>query len=66
MTIVNQFQLENARAKLRRFEGQYAALKLQTVPNPFTRDLTLQALQRWMKKLREEILRYECRVTSRP
>ena len=64
MTIVNQFQLENARGKLKLLQEQYASLKSQPAENAYTRDLTLHALQRWIKELKEEILRYECKARS--
>ena len=62
MTIANQTQLENTRAKLKLLEEQYANLKSQPAENAYTRELTLQALQRWIKELNEEILRYECKA----
>ncbi len=64
MTIVNQSQLENTRTKLRLLEAQYTSLKSQPAENVYTRELTLQSLQRWIKRLKEEILRYECKANS--
>jgi hypothetical protein len=62
MTIINQAQLENRRNKLKLLEEQHAHLRSQLSDNAFTRELTLQSLQRWIKKLKEEILRYECKA----
>ena len=64
LTIVNPSQLENARGKLKLLEEQCASLKSQPAENAYTRDLTLQALQRWIKELKEDILRYECKTPS--
>jgi hypothetical protein len=64
MTIANQSQLENTRNKLKLLEDQYARLKSQPTENVYTRELTLRSLQRWIKKLKEEILRYECKTGS--
>jgi polysaccharide deacetylase 2 family uncharacterized protein YibQ len=64
MTIANQIQLKNTRNKLKALEEQVARLRSQPVENAYTRDLTLQALQRWIKELKEEILRYECQTPS--
>lgn len=64
MTIKNQFQLDNTRAKLRLLEDQYASLRSQPAENAYTRELTLRAFQSWIKRLKEEILRYECRAKA--
>jgi flagellar biosynthesis chaperone FliJ len=64
MTITNKSQLENTRQKLKSLEEEYASLKSQPRENVYTRELTLQSLQRWIKKLKEEIARYECTTTS--
>ena len=64
MTIDNQVQLANTRNKLKLLEDQRADLQSRPSENDYARQLTLQSLQRWIKKLKEEILRYECRVKS--
>jgi hypothetical protein len=62
MSIANQSQLQNTRNKLKLLEDQYANLKSQPSENAYTRELTLRSLQRWIKELKEEILRYECKA----
>lgn len=64
MTIANATQLENTRTKLKILEDQFAKLKSQPSENAYTRQLTLQSLQRWIKDLKEEISRYECKMVS--
>jgi len=64
MTIANQSQLANTRNKLKLLEDQHASLKSQPTENAYTHELTLRSLQRWIKKLKEEILRYECKTGS--
>jgi hypothetical protein len=64
MTIINNLQLENTRIKLKMLEEQYAKLKSEPAENAYTRQLTLQSLQRWVNELKEEILRYECKTVS--
>jgi hypothetical protein len=59
MTIANTKQLENTRTKLKLLEEEHARLKSERTENAYTRQLTLQALQRWIKELKEEIVRYE-------
>jgi hypothetical protein len=65
MTLANQKQLQNTRAKLKLLEEKHAELLAQPGESIATRKLTLQSLERWMKKLKEEILRYECERLSK-
>jgi hypothetical protein len=65
MTLANQKQLQNTRAKLRLLEEKHAELQSQRGEGVAARKLTLQSLERWMKKLKEEILRYECERLSK-
>src|SRR5438094_5537955 len=53
MTIVNQTQLQNTRAKLKLLEERHAELKTGPADNAATRNLTLQSLEKRMKKLKE-------------
>jgi hypothetical protein len=64
MTIANTAQLENTRTKLKMLEEQCAKLQSEPAENAYTRRLTLRSLQRWIKQLKEEILRYECKAIS--
>ncbi len=65
MTLANQKQLQNTRAKLKLLEEKHAELLAQPGESIATRKLTLQSLERWMKKLKEEIVRYECERLSK-
>jgi hypothetical protein len=65
MTIVNQAQLRNTRAKLKLLEERHAELKKGPADSAATRNLTLRSLEKWMKRLKEEILRYECQTSSK-
>lgn len=65
MTIVNQTQLRNTRTKLKELESKHADLLAQPGESAATRKLTLQSLERWIKKLKEELLRYECERLSK-
>jgi hypothetical protein len=65
MTLVNQKQLQSTRAKLKLLQEKHAELLAQPGESISTRKLTLQSLERWIKKLKEEILRYECERLSK-
>ena len=61
LTQTELFQtLGRCRAKLKLLEEKHAELLAEPGESIATRKLTLQSLERWMKKLKEEILRYEC------
>jgi hypothetical protein len=64
MSIENQRQLENTRAKLQRMEQLYERKRLQPADNEHVRELTLRSLKQWINKFKEEIARFECRVRS--
>jgi hypothetical protein len=65
MTLANQKQLENTRSKLKLLEEKHAELLAEPGESVAARKLTLQSLERWMKRLKEEILRYECERLSK-
>jgi hypothetical protein len=65
MTIVNQRQLQNTRAKLKLLEEKRAELLAKPGDSVATRKLTIQSIERWVKKLKEEILRYESERLSK-
>ncbi len=65
MTLANQKQLQNTRAKLKLLEEKHAELQSRRGEDVAARKLTLQSLERWIKKLKEEILRYECERLSK-
>ncbi len=65
MSIQSVRELENTRAKLRLIEERYEAMQRETAPDEHVRELTLHSLKRVMNQLKEEMIRFECRLTTR-
>ena len=65
MTLKNDIELANTRAKLRELEERYEARRQEPARNTHTHELTLQSLKRLINQLKEEITRYETRVPTR-
>jgi uncharacterized protein YigA (DUF484 family) len=65
MSIQTRQELEVTRGKLRRLEAKLAALHSQPAANEHVRDLELQALYKWINRLKEEIARFEAHATSK-
>lgn len=61
MTLKNDIELANTRAKLRELEERYEARCRETAANAHVHELTLQSLKRLINQLKEEIARYEAR-----
>ncbi len=61
MSIENQRQLENTRAKLRELEELFES-KCQDSSDEHVRDLTLRSLKKRINQFKEEIARYESRA----
>ncbi len=59
MSIQNNRQLENTRAKLKPLEDRLQALDSEPVSNVRTRELTKQSLKKIVNQLKEEIVRFE-------
>jgi hypothetical protein len=66
VSIENQRELTTTREKLRQLEEKYEALRQQPAPDKHVRELTLRSLKKLMNQLREEIVRFETRMSSRP
>ena len=66
MSIENQRELANTREKLRQLEEKYEALRQKSAPDKHVRELTLRSLKKLMNQLREEIIRFETRLSTRP
>ena len=67
MSIQNQRQLENTRAKLKLLEDRLRELDGEPVANVRTRELTKQSLKKLANQLKEEIVRFEARrAPARP
>jgi uncharacterized protein YigA (DUF484 family) len=64
MSILNKRQLENTQRKLKELEERCATIKQKPAANPRARDLTMRSLNSLIKQLKEEIARYEARVTE--
>lgn len=65
MSIQNERQLENTRAKLQLLEDRLRDLDGEPVVNPRTRELTKQSLKKLANQLKEEIVRFEaCRAPA--
>ena len=64
MSIANKRQLENTQRKLKELEGRCATIKQKPALNQRTRELTIRSLNSLIKQLKEEIARYETRVTE--
>ncbi len=63
MSIENRRQWENTRAKLSELEQLYET-KRQETGDRHVRELTLRSLKKRINQFKEEIVRYEARVTS--
>jgi hypothetical protein len=64
MSIVNDRQLKNTRAKLRLLEEACAKLQRQPSGNARVDKLSLESLQSQIKQFKEEIALYEIRATA--
>lgn len=65
MNLQSKRELEVTREKLRMLEEQYEATRNQPGADEHVRGLTLQSLKRLMNQLKEEIVRYESRMSTR-
>jgi hypothetical protein len=64
MTIENQRQLENTRAKLQELEQLCAKTERTTSTDEHVRELTLRSLKKRINQFKEEIDRFEARVSQ--
>jgi hypothetical protein len=64
MTIENRRQLENTRAKLRELEQLYSKKRQEPATAVHVQELTLRSLMKRINRFKEEIARYESRVSS--
>lgn len=69
MSIQNRRQLENTRKKLLILEERYQTLEAGVEPEGRTpipaRELTLRSLKKLINQMREEIARFESRVSAK-
>ena len=66
MNLQSQRELEVTREKLRMLEEQYEATRAKPGADEHVRELTLQSLKKLINQLREEIIRYESRISAQP
>jgi hypothetical protein len=59
MTLTNQQQVENTRAKLARLELRYKNLQTADCEDKELRAASLQSIKRYINQFKEEIARYE-------
>ena len=64
MTIENRRQLENTRMKLEELEQLYIKTQQGPATNEHVRGLTLRSLKKRINQFKEEIARFEARVSS--
>ena len=64
MSIENRRQLENTRTKLQELEQVYAKTAQAPSCDEHVRELTLRSLKKRMNQFKEEIARFEARVSQ--
>ena len=65
MSLKNDIELANTRAKLHRLEMRYEELRNDTSEDEHVRELTLRSLKATINQFKEEIARYEARHAVR-
>ena len=65
MSIQSRHELENTRKKLQILEDRFETLKSEPVENAATRELTVRSLKKLINQMKEEIARFESRVSAR-
>jgi hypothetical protein len=64
MTIENRRQLENTRVKLQELELLYTQTEQTSGTDAHVRELTLRSLRKRINQFKEEIARFEARVSQ--
>jgi hypothetical protein len=64
MSIDNRHQLENTRSKLQELERLYAQTEQTAATDAHVRELTLRSLKKRINQFKEEIARYEARLSQ--
>jgi hypothetical protein len=65
MSIQSRHQLENTRKKLQILEDRCKLLESTAQESTMARELTVRSLKRFMNQMKEEIARFESRVSVR-
>ena len=63
MSIENRHQLENTRVKLHELEQLYTKTSEGPAANEHVRELTLRSLKKRINQFKEEITRFEARIS---
>jgi hypothetical protein len=64
MSIENRRQLQNTRAKLEDLEQLYERERQEPAADAHIRELTLRSLKKRINQFKEEISRFEARISS--
>jgi uncharacterized small protein (DUF1192 family) len=64
MSIENRHQLDNTRTKLQELEHLYAKTRQGPATSEHVRELTLRSLKKRINQFKEEIARFEARVSA--
>ena len=64
MSIENRHQLENTRRKLQELEELYTKTQQRATASEHVRALTLRSLKKRINQFKEEIARFETRISS--
>ena len=64
MSLKNNRELANTRAKLRELEQDYEELRADRDEHPHVREVTMESLKRLINQFKEEIARYEAHQPS--
>ena len=64
MSIENRRQLQNTRVKLESLEQLYERERQDTTGDAYIRELTMRSLKKRINQFKEEIARFETRISS--
>jgi hypothetical protein len=64
MSLADNVELANTRAKLAELEARHEELRNETVDDEHVRQVTLRSLMRYINQFKEEIARYEAHQTA--
>ena len=65
MTLRNDIELANTRAKLRILENRYEELRKETGPDQHIRELSMRSIKGTINQFKEEIARYQAHQPTR-
>ena len=65
MTLRNEVELANTRAKLERLEARYEKLRSETGGDEELREVTMRSVKKYINQFKEEIARYEAHQPAR-